>query len=70
MEQDKSNRIFSVDSETGIYWDGKQVLRHKALIKAIIEQEIGSKYAETSRSPLHFAVIEDQQSREPADATC
>ena len=70
MEQDKPNHIVSIDSETGIYWYGKQILRHKALIKEIIEQEIGNKYEAASRSPLHFSVIEDKLNREQADATC
>ena len=69
MKQDKPNHMVSVDSETGIYWYGKQVVRRDALIKEIIKQEVGNKHEGASRSLLHFAVT-DNQGCEKAGATC
>jgi hypothetical protein len=70
MKQAKPNHIISVDSETGIYWNGKQVLRRKALIKAALEQETTRKYEDRGRSPLHFAAIENNPNRRKTDSTC
>jgi len=36
MEQSKQDQIFSVDSETGVYWYGEKIVRNNLLIKMII----------------------------------
>ena len=36
MEQPKSNHMISVNSESGIYWQGDQVVRLPATIKSLI----------------------------------
>lgn len=57
MEQTKQNHLISVDSETGFYWNGERVLRHKALISAVIEQETTKKYVGHGRVLRHFSAI-------------
>lgn len=54
MEKIKQNDLISVDSETGFYWNGERVVRHKTLIKAIIEQETKKQRADHGRAAQRF----------------
>lgn len=58
MEQNKSNRTISIDSETGFYWNGQNPLRHKTLIKTVIEDEMSRKYGVREQTSLHIAAPE------------
>lgn len=65
MKQSKPNHIISVDSETGIYWNGERVLRHNALIKAAIDQATDREYKTHRQSALNFSAMQIT-----ADAVC
>lgn len=58
MEQSTSNRTISIDSETGFYWNGQNPLRHKTLIKTVIEDAITKKTVERERISLRTTALE------------
>jgi hypothetical protein len=57
MDKCKSNHFISVDSETGIYWDGERQLRAQPQVNVAINQATAETYVNRGRALFNFAVM-------------
>ena len=53
MESVKQNHPISIDSETGLYWSGQQILRRRSLIREVMEKILPGSHA-LRRRPAHW----------------
>lgn len=57
MDKHKSNHLISVNSETGIYWNGERQLRTQAQVDAVINQKTADNYVTRGQTVLYFTAM-------------